>query len=115
MNLFLAVIFTIMSVAAHSQEKAKGTETIQIKTSAICNECKERIEMALYGLKGVKNANLDVPSKIVTVKYKPADVTPEQMRKAISLAGYDADDMPADTGAYDKLPRCCQKGGTDEH
>ena len=114
MNLFLAVLFTLISVSGYSQGKSKGTETIQIKTSAICDMCKERIEVALYALKGVKNANLEVSSKIVTVKYKPTDVTPEQMRKAITLAGYNADDMPADAAAYDKLPHCCQKGGQED-
>ena len=91
-------------------KKAKKTETIEIKTSAVCNMCKHTIETALFNIKGVKSATLDVPSKVVTVVYKTAQVTPEQLRTAITLVGYDADDMPADPKAYDNLSGCCKKG-----
>ena len=72
--------------------------------------CKHTIEAALYEVKGVKSANLDVASKIVMVVYKPSLVTPEQLRNAITMVGYDADDMPADAKAYENLHGCCKKG-----
>ena len=109
-NLLLAVIFSLFFLNVNAQEKAKKTETIEIKTSAVCGMCKNTIETALSKVKGVKSSNLDVASKVVTVVYKTADVTPEQIRIAITLAGYDADDMPADAKAYDNLHGCCKKG-----
>lgn len=112
MSLLFAAIFFLSSTNVFAQGKSK-TETVQIKTSAICGECKERIEVALYALKGVKSAKLDLATKAVTVKYKPASVSAEQLHKAINAAGYDADEMPADQQAYQKLPHCCQKGGHD--
>lgn len=111
LNLTLVLII-IMGFSAFAQKEAKPkkTETIEILTSAVCGMCKDNIEIALYGVKGVKSAVLDVPSKIVTVKYKPAEVTPEQLRTTIALSGYDADEVPADQQAYEKLHSCCKKG-----
>ncbi len=110
MNLFFAAIFSLLFFSATAQEKAKKSETIQIKTSAVCGMCKHTIETALYNVKGVKSAKLDVPSKVVTVEYKPSSITPGQLRTAITLVGYDADEMLADAKAYEKLHGCCKKG-----
>jgi len=82
---------------------------IEIKTSSQCDMCKERIEEALAFEKGVKAAELDLESKIVTVTYKTNKTSPEKIRKAISKVGYDADDVPADPKAYAKLDACCKK------
>ncbi len=110
LSLLFVVIFSLFFQHAGAQEKAKKSETIQIKTSAVCGMCKKTIETALYNEKGVKSASLEVASKVVTVTYKPKAVTPEQLRKAITMAGYDADDMPADARAYENLHGCCKKG-----
>lgn len=106
----LVVIIGLFFQHAAAQEKTKKSETIQIKTSAVCGMCKKTIETALYKEKGVKSAHLDVASKVVTVAYKPQAITPEQLRKAITMVGYDADDMPADEKAYENLHGCCKKG-----
>jgi periplasmic mercuric ion binding protein len=82
---------------------------IKIKTSAVCGMCKDRIEQGLAFEKGIKDVNLDVETKIVTIKYIPSKTTPDEIRKKISKLGYDADDVPADKAAYDKLPKCCKK------
>lgn len=110
-KLFIILMIVVSySAIAQQDAKSKKSETVKILTSAVCGMCKDKIEIALYGLKGVKSAVLDVPSKIVTVKYKPADITPEQLRTAITLTGYDADALPADPAAYEKLHSCCKKG-----
>ena len=84
-------------------------DTIKIKTSSQCDECKETIEEALAFEKGVKTADLDVETRIVTVTYKKSKTSPEKIRKAISKVGYDADDVAADPKAYSKLDACCKK------
>ena len=72
--------------------------------------CKDKIESALAFEKGVKKSKLDIKSKIVTVTYLPTKTNPENIRKAISKVGYDADEVMADPDAYDKLETCCKKG-----
>ncbi len=97
----------LLSLSLHATDGKFGI--IEIRTSAQCDMCKERIEEALAFEKGVKKAELDVDSQIVTVTYKKDKTNPEKIRKAISRVGYDADDVPADPKAYAKLDACCKK------
>ncbi|MCU0448723.1 MAG: heavy-metal-associated domain-containing protein [Bernardetiaceae bacterium] len=86
---------------------------VKIKTSAQCDMCKKRIEKAIGLEKGVKTAVLDVKSKVLTVQYRDGKTNPEALRSAVTKVGYDADVLPADKKAHDRLPDCCQKGGHD--
>ena len=61
--------------------------------------------------KGIKLATVDVAAKTVTVIYNSEKTNPETIRKAISNIGYDADDVPANIKAYQKLEDCCKKDG----
>ncbi len=83
--------------------------TIQIKTSAVCDMCKETLEKAMAYEKGVKDSNLDVDSKMLTVKFDTRKTSAEKIKKAITMCGYDADEMPADPKAYANLNPCCKK------
>lgn len=103
------ILLWIMLLSAGLYAEDGKFETIKIKTSSQCEECKERIEEALAFEKGVKTAELDVETKIVTVTYKKSKTSPEKIRKAISKVGYDADNVPADPKAYSKLDACCKK------
>lgn len=85
--------------------------TVRIKTSAICEMCKERIERNLSLSKGVKEANLNLDDKVVTVAYNPAKTDVSKIKKIIADTGYDADEVTADAKGYAKLPSCCKKGG----
>ena len=91
------------------QAQSKKIETIQIKTSAMCQQCKDRIEGGLVYEKGVKDVVLDVETKVVTIRYNTKSTSPDELKKKISKLGYDADEVPCDKDAYDKLPACCKK------
>ena len=109
------IVFLLMTIMLGSYSPLKAQtekskyDTIKIKTSAICDECKERIETVLAFEKGVKSSNLDTATKVVTVIYKKDKTDIDKIRKAISEAGYDADKVKADPNAYRKLPMCCKK------
>ena len=103
---FLIIAFTAIG---YSQ-----TKEIIIQTTAQCGECKTNIEKALIAEKGVKQAELDIKSKQAKVIYNASKTTPEQLRKTISLTGYDADDVPADSAAVARLNPCCTKDGHRE-
>lgn len=106
------LILTLALFAGISFANAQQSKwaTVEIKTSGICDMCKETIETALAYEKGVKKSDFDVKTHIVTVTYNPAKTDPDKIRLAISKAGYDADDVKADPKAYDKLDECCKKG-----
>ena len=107
---FLLVTFLlIVSITASGYTQGKKDEVIKIKTSAVCNMCKDRIEKGLAFEKGIKDVSLDVKTKVVTVKYSPSKTNPDEIRNKISKLGYDADNVLADKAAYQKLPACCKK------
>lgn len=91
-------------------ENGPKVDTVEIKTSAVCNMCKERLEHDMAFEKGVKSVTLDNETKVLTIVYKPGKTTEEDLKKAITKIGYDADEMQADKKAHDRLPACCQKG-----
>jgi len=110
--LFLLLGLRFSSIA---QETEKKLIEIKIQTSAQCGMCKTRIEKAMAYEKGVKSATLDTKDAVLTVEYKNWKTTAEDIRKAISLVGYDADTIPADAKAYGKLPACCKKPDDPAH
>ncbi len=105
--IMLAMIasFTLTSVHAQSAK----TDVIKIKVSSQCNECKETIEKALAFEKGITKSNVDLETNTVEVTYKTNKTTPDNIRKAISDAGYDADDVAANPKSYENLSDCCKK------
>ncbi|GAA3955411.1 heavy metal-associated domain-containing protein [Hymenobacter algoricola] len=111
--LALLVLLTAQVVRAQDKTKTKvkgpTTEQFQMKTSAVCDMCKTRLEKALAYEKGVQEATLDVPTQMLTVAYRPDKTSAAVLRTAVQRTGYDADDQPAEPRAYDRLPDCCKK------
>ncbi|WP_303310888.1 heavy-metal-associated domain-containing protein [Hymenobacter sp. BT730] len=113
--LLLALIVLVSAQLTQAQDKTKSktkgpaTEQLQIKTSAVCDMCKARLEKSLAYEKGVQAAVLDVPSQMLTVTYRPDKTSAEALRTAVQQTGYDADTKTADARAYDRLPDCCKK------
>ncbi|CAN5904362.1 hypothetical protein BH11BAC7_BH11BAC7_04500 [soil metagenome] len=104
----LTIIFTQLAFVAPLQE-------ITIKTSShcdhfeICETGKERLEKQLMLTSGIKHVNIDSKTMLISVKYNPKRITPEKIRKVISQAGYDADDVKADPKGVEQLDECCKK------
>lgn len=93
----------------------QSEDVIKIKTSAICKMCKKRIERDMSLTKGVNQAELNLDNKVLTVAYNAKKTNPEEIRKAVTKIGYDADTLPADEKAHSRLPECCQKTGEGMH
>lgn len=99
--------FLLMNGAALAQNEEP--QQVQIKTSSVCKMCKKTIEKAMAYEKGVESAVLDVPTQMLTVQYNPGKTNPVKIKKAVTKTGYDADEVPADARAYNKLDDCCKK------
>ncbi len=109
----LAILLSIQSTFAQEagdKKKDSKYEVIEIQTSAVCGDCKERLEHDMAFEKGVKFVELDSETKILTIKFKKGKTTKEDLKKAVTKIGYDADDLVAEQKAHDALPKCCQKG-----
>jgi len=105
MKKLIIILFSILTVNAWAQK-----ETVKILTSASCVGicCKDRIEQEMQFTRGVRAVDLDIESGILTVTFKTNKTDTNKLRNAISLIGYNADDVKANKKAHDKLPSCCQ-------
>jgi copper chaperone CopZ len=109
------ILFVLAFIAnGVSAQELKKVEEVTIQTSAICFDCKERIEGALNYLKGVKFAELNNDTKVVTVRYKTKKINLDQIKAEIAATGYTADEVKAEQAAVDKLPACC-KPSVEKH
>lgn len=106
------IVLSLLLFTTVAKAQNVNTAEIKIKTSAICETCKKTIEQSLAFEKGIKQSDLDISTKIVTVTYNPNKTTPEKIRLAISNTGYDADEVKANPKAYKKLEACCKKDNT---
>jgi len=105
----LAVVLST-STMAQNKTKTKKVETIEIQTSAVCDMCKELIiDKNLVFEKGLKYAEMDVETGMLTVKYRNDRTSAAHIRNLISDLGYSADSVKADPIAYDNLHFCCKK------
>lgn len=107
----IKLIIAIVLFFAASQNVFAAKDTLVVKASIVCETCKKTIEEGLRFEKGIKLATVDVAAKTITVIYNSEKTNPETIRKAISNIGYDADDVPANIKAYQKLEDCCKKDG----
>lgn len=112
MKNLVVLVFALFTLTAFGQNKV---EEIVIHTSAECGSCKERLEGKLNYTKGIMFADLDIPSKDLTVKYKTKKISLEEIKKIISETGYDADDVKANSKAYEALPQCCKVNGMEHN
>lgn len=101
-------LLMIMFVFQGMAQKTKKVEVIEIQTSAICGECKERLEDKLNFTKGIIFADLNLDNKVVTVKYKTKKINATEIKTIISKVGYHADDVKRDKKSFDELPGCCR-------
>lgn len=82
-------------------------DTLVFKVSGNCEMCKERIEDAL-DVKGVKTADWNQKTKMITVVYDKSKITEDKIHELITKAGYETSKKAADQDAYKELPGCCQ-------
>ena len=95
-SLLLAVSICLFIYNGYSQESKESTvKTVEIKTSAQCNNCKINIEKAVNKLPGIKEANVNLETKILKVKFNATKINTDEIRKTVANAGYEADSVKA--------------------
>jgi copper chaperone CopZ len=108
----LTLLVALFLFVGFSIAKSNDDKVVKVKTSAICDMCKERLEKNVGLSKGVKEATLDLDTKVMTVTYNAKKTDAEAIKAVITKTGYDADGQEADQKAHDKLPKCCRKTAT---
>lgn len=110
----IALLISFSSISFAQESKDIATEKVHV--SGNCGDCKKRIEKAAF-VPGVKRAEWDVDSKVLTVTYRPSKTSINQIETSIAKVGYDAGDVKASDDSYKKLPKCCayKDEGAEKH
>ena len=84
-GLLALAIFALSVVPAEAQKKAVKSETVTFVTNLDCENCAKKILNVIPFKKGVKDMNVDVPTKVVEVKFDPRktsiEVLVEELKK----------------------------------
>ena len=114
MNKVLLIVL-LMASAQVALSQTNKVKTIDIKTEiscdhcAQCGSCGQNIFMKVKAnTKGVRSIKVDSKKNIVTVKYNSEKTNLEEIEKAITIAGYKANEREPSTEAYEKLDGCCK-------
>jgi len=110
--LFTAAILLVTVSFANAQsdktQRTIGIKTETIKVSGTCDMDKRRIETAAYSAEGIKSAEWNEYTQVLTLKYsvfkKDAG---NRAQKKIASVGNDTEKYKADDSVYNKLPDCC--------
>ncbi len=90
-------------------------EITEIKLPTMqCSTCKKNIEGAVKKMDGIEEVDVVVKEKIAKVRYDKSKTDLNKIEGVITMAGYQANDKPANKEAYDKLEDCCKIGGHDK-
>lgn len=109
-------LFSSVSLNAQDGETLKSVETTEFEVTGVCGMCKDRIEAAALGTKGVKLATWDQETQMLKVIYKTSKTNLNSIKQSVADAGHDTDTIKADDEAYAKLPACCAyRDGIDPH
>ena len=86
-----------------------GQETAEVKLPTVqCSTCKKNITKALKKVDGVGDFKIDIDGKKATINYDKSKADLTKIEKAITGAGYDANDKKSDPDAYSNLDDCCK-------
>lgn len=103
MKNLIVICLLILPVKLISQKNIKAN----FEVSGNCEMCKKRIEKAALNVKGLKVANWDIPSNILSISYNSEKVNLQEIQTAIAKVGHDTPLRKAPDDTYNELPICC--------
>ena len=116
-NLIIATLFVFfLGSCEEKKEESNQEETTVIQNGVTistfkvwgnCEMCKKTIEKSLQ-VDGIKKADWNIDTKIMTVQYNPSVITLDQIEKDMANVGYDNMKYKGNDSAYKELPECCQ-------
>ena len=104
---WLVGLWVALGVVLYGQQPK--LDTLYVKSSVVCQTCRRTIIKGLSTQKGIRWVEVDVPTKVIKVAYRPDKTTPAAIREGIRRLGYDADSLPRGPAAFERLPACCKR------
>lgn len=113
MKWIAALLFLFSFSELYAQSPSK--QVLRVETKIYCDHCldcescDENIFNRVHALnKGITKIRVKPAENAIYITYKPQKTNPQAIRQSISMAGFDADDLPADAEAQQKLDACCK-------
>lgn len=104
---FLPIFLFLLFGASLSAQSGKDYVTDSFMVYGNCGMCEKRIEDALF-TGGVKLADWDQDTHMLTVTYKPSKISLQAIHEKVAAVGHDTDLVKAKDEVYAKLHFCCQ-------
>ncbi|MGG9963719.1 TonB-dependent receptor domain-containing protein [Ferruginibacter sp. SUN106] len=104
--LILLLFFSAGISNAQNNKPITKDTSVSFKVFGACEQCKARIEGVVKG-RGVKKANWDVDSKILSLTYNPSQISLDKIENRIVAVGHDLENKKAKDNVYKELPSCC--------
>ena len=111
MKFLYLICFLTASLTISAQNKKNKKTSFEV--SGNCEICKKRIEKAALSKKGVKYADWDISSNLISIIYNSNRVSLSHIQDAIALVGHDTPMYKALDSVYNELPMCCIYKRTD--
>ena len=106
--IFTAVLlYGCLSIISQNSVNNIKIDEIIIPT-AQCNMCVANIGNALNGVDGILKYKVELETDQIKIKYNTDKISLQGIEQLISKAGYQANNLPADEDAYNKLAMCCK-------
>lgn len=109
--------FLLFAVQSQAQQELSSNPSLTTEAAVVtdvfmvygnCGMCERRIESNALGLEGVRSADWDRDTKMLTVTYADGAITTDAIKEKLATVGHDTDKFKATQEVYDKLPMCCQ-------
>ncbi|MGK5090867.1 heavy metal translocating P-type ATPase [Deltaproteobacteria bacterium TL4] len=99
------IIEAISSAGYNAEIPQEGTSLMFTVTGMTCASCVRHVEQALTQLDGVIAANVNLASERVRIDYHPAQVRVDDLKQAVSQAGYQLIEMLAENQGREEIRR----------
>ena len=80
--MILAMLAMVASIATAAPKAEKKIATVVFTTDLDCHHCAQKVMNSIPYEKGIKDVQVDVPTKTVTVKFDEAKNSVESLTKA---------------------------------
>lgn len=106
-KLIVSFLFTMIIISLSAQYPVLYKTTTFKVDGDYCGFCKKRIEEAAM-IEGVRKAEWNMDSKILTLVYDPKIVKIDDVQKSIMSVGHDTEKYKAPDSIYYELPETCR-------
>jgi copper chaperone CopZ len=114
MKKLLCIAICVVMVQQLVLAQSSKTETTSFWVAGVCGRCETTIESAM-DTKGVVSADYDLDKELLTITYKPAKITLDNIHHMLNEVGYDTDKSKCSDEQYARVHHCCKYRELSKH